>query len=143
MFPVSPLGVVFLAATAALLLVRRRRRDSILPYPPGPKGYPVLGNVFDVPRDVPVWKAAMTIGGNYSEWIGLVCVFVGLIPVSSDSDVVYLNFLGTDNIILNSNEAISDLLDKRSKIYSDRVRRCRICPHSGPVTLFNYSHTFP
>ena len=38
-----------------------------------------------------------------------------------DSDVVYLNFFGADNIILNSNEAISDLLDKRSVIYSDRV----------------------
>lgn len=119
MFPVSPLGVVFLATTAALLLLRRRRRDSILPYPPGPKGYPVLGNVFDVPRDVPVWKAAMTIGGNYN------------------SDVVYLNFLGTDNIILNSNEAISDLLDKRSKIYSDR-------PHFPMIELVDaYSWALP
>lgn len=41
---------------------------------------------------------------------------------SSDSDVVYLNLFGADHVILNSNEAISDLLDKRSAIYSDRVR---------------------
>ena len=41
---------------------------------------------------------------------------------SSDTDVLYLNVLGADQIILNSNEAISDLLDKRSAIYSDRVR---------------------
>jgi hypothetical protein len=45
-----------------------------------------------------------------------------LISASADTDVVYLNFLGTDNIIINTNEAISDLLDKRSAIYSDRVR---------------------
>ena len=42
--------------------------------------------------------------------------------MSLDSDVVYLNFFGVDNIILNSNEAITDLLDKRSAIYSNRVR---------------------
>lgn len=35
--------------------------------------------------------------------------------------MVYLNLLGADTIVLNSNEAISDLLDKRSAIYSDRV----------------------
>ena len=42
----------------------------------------------------------------------------------ADSDVLYLNLLGADHVILNSSEAISDLLDKRSSIYSDRVRGC-------------------
>lgn len=41
---------------------------------------------------------------------------------SAGSDVLYLNLLGADHVILNSNEAISDLLDKRSALYSDRVR---------------------
>jgi hypothetical protein len=38
-----------------------------------------------------------------------------------DTDILYLRLMGKDTIILNSNEAISDLLDKRSIIYSDRV----------------------
>lgn len=49
-------------------------------------------------------------------------VLVELTSASPDSDMIYLNFLGANNIILNSNEAISDLLDKRSTLYSDRVR---------------------
>jgi len=34
---------------------------------------------------------------------------------------MYLNVLGTDLVVLNSSEAIADLLDKRSAIYSDKV----------------------
>ncbi|KAF9653254.1 CyP450 monooxygenase [Thelephora ganbajun] len=104
MLSISPLGVTLLAVVASLFLVYRRRRNSRWPYPPGPKGYPVIGNVLDVPQGVPLWKAAMSMGEIYN------------------SDVVYLNLLGADQIILNSNEAISDLLDKRSAIYSDRPR---------------------
>jgi hypothetical protein len=59
-------------------------------------------------------------------------VFVGLIPATSDSDVVYLKFLGAEHIILNSNEAITELLDKRSAIYSDRVRYFSNLPRPGP-----------
>lgn len=67
MFSVSPLGGALLAIAASLFLVHRRRRNSRLPCPPGPKGYPVIGNMFDVPPDVPLWKAAMSIGVNYSK----------------------------------------------------------------------------
>ena len=34
---------------------------------------------------------------------------------------MYLNMFGTDVMVLNSSEAIADLLDKRSAIYSDKV----------------------
>ena len=42
-------------------------------------------------------------------------------PIRIDTDILYLNLFGKDVIILNSAKAISDLLDKRSKIYSDKV----------------------
>jgi len=35
--------------------------------------------------------------------------------------VLYLKLLTTDFVVLNSTEAITDLLEKRSNIYSDRV----------------------
>jgi hypothetical protein len=38
-----------------------------------------------------------------------------------DTDILYLQLMGKDAVVLNSNEAISDLLDERSSIYSDRV----------------------
>ena len=41
--------------------------------------------------------------------------------------------MGKDAVVLNSNEAISDLLDKRSSIYSDRVS-------DTDIFTFGYSH---
>ena len=41
--------------------------------------------------------------------------------LSEDSDVVYLRLVTKDFVILNSSQAISDLVEKRSDIYSDRV----------------------
>ncbi|CCO33923.1 O-methylsterigmatocystin oxidoreductase Short=OMST oxidoreductase [Rhizoctonia solani AG-1 IB] len=38
-----------------------------------------------------------------------------------DSDVIYLNLIGQPLVILNSARAASDLLEKRSSIYSDRI----------------------
>ena len=45
-----------------------------------------------------------------------------LIPYASvvDSDIIRLNVLGSNIIILNSAEAVTDLLEKRSLNYSDR-----------------------
>ena len=41
----------------------------------------------------------------------------------SDTDVLYMRLFSKHLIVLNSSEAISDLLEKRSNIYSDRVSR--------------------
>ena len=35
-------------------------------------------------------------------------------------DVIYLNLMGKSLVVLNSEEAARELLDKRSAIYSDR-----------------------
>jgi hypothetical protein len=50
---------------------------------------------------------------NY--WRRLTQTFAG-------SDVIYLNILGQGIIILDSSEAIMDLLERRSSIYSDRPK---------------------
>ena len=52
---------------------------------------------------------------------------------------MYLNMLGTNIVVLNSSEAIADLLDKRSAIYSDKV------PYTRPIRLEAYAtvHSFP
>jgi len=49
----------------ALLLVistyvQKRKNSAGLPYPPGPPGYPVIGNILDIPKEAP-WE-------QYDEW---------------------------------------------------------------------------
>ncbi|KAF9445841.1 cytochrome P450 [Macrolepiota fuliginosa MF-IS2] len=71
-------------------------------YPPGPRRYPILGNLFDIPKTHAYKKFA-----QYSKDL--------------DSDIIYLDAAGTPFIILNSLEASVELLDKRSIRYSSRT----------------------
>lgn len=51
------------AYIAVLQLIKaraRKRNPNGLPLPPGPKGYPIIGNLFDFPIDKP-WL-------TYHEW---------------------------------------------------------------------------
>ena len=48
------------------------------------------------------------------------CLGLNLVIYSLGSDILRLNVLGNNIIILNSLEATTDLLEKRSTIYSDR-----------------------
>jgi len=47
-----------------LALVWRQKR-STLPYPPGPKGYPILGNVLDLTMGVPLWEDITSLANRY------------------------------------------------------------------------------
>ncbi|KAJ7764873.1 cytochrome P450 [Mycena metata] len=89
--------------TTLLYAIRwgRNKRFHQLPLPPGPKKLPIIGNLLDIPADLP-WEA-------YQQW-------------SKDfkSDIIHLNVVGTSIIVLSSMEVIKDLLDRRSALYSDR-----------------------
>ena len=63
MFDVLVLYALLLCV-GILSLVRKWKRPT-LPYPPGPKGYPILGNVLDLPMGVPVWESFMSLANNY------------------------------------------------------------------------------
>ena len=45
----------------------------------------------------------------------------------TETGVVYFNMFGTDLVVLNSSKVITDLMDKRSAIYSDKVS-CHCVP---------------
>ncbi|KAJ3870814.1 cytochrome P450 [Lentinula edodes] len=72
-----------------------------LPLPPGPRKLPLLGNTLDMPA-----TDQHIIFSQWAEQYG--------------SDILHLKVAGGDYIILNSYEAVIDLLDKRSAIYSSR-----------------------
>ncbi|KAJ3504195.1 hypothetical protein NMY22_g18005 [Coprinellus aureogranulatus] len=72
-----------------------------LPLPPGPKGLPLVGNLYDVPATFP-WEHYVQWGKEYN------------------SDLIYLNVAGNSIVVVNSHKAAMDLFEKRSSIYSSR-----------------------
>ncbi|KAH9160855.1 hypothetical protein EDB89DRAFT_1811985, partial [Lactarius sanguifluus] len=72
-----------------------------LPYPPGPKRLPIVGNLFSMPS-----REEWITYRKWSEQLG--------------SDVIHADVMGSHIVIINSMKAANELLEKRSSIYSDR-----------------------
>ncbi|KAJ3995887.1 cytochrome P450 [Lentinula boryana] len=102
---ISTLNLILISTLTLGILVlwtyRNRGSRKNLPLPPGPKKLPLLGNSLDMPSTFH-WI-------TFSKW-----------GDQFNSDILHLKVAGVDYIILNSYEAITDLLDKRSSIYSSR-----------------------
>ncbi|KAF9553649.1 cytochrome P450 [Agrocybe pediades] len=76
------------------------RTSTPLPYPPGPKPKPLIGNMFEMLQpDVP--RAFAKLGKQYGS-------------------IVHLRVMGQHFVVLNSFEDAEELLEKRAGIYSDR-----------------------
>ncbi|KAF8551808.1 cytochrome P450 [Imleria badia] len=91
-----------LCATLALDLVRRWCRDTreaplACPLPPGPPGLPFVGNVIGINTEAPPFFCVLCAG-----------------------DLVYTRLLGKHILIVSSEKIAKDLLEYRSKNYSDR-----------------------
>ncbi|KAH9174717.1 cytochrome P450 [Lactarius sanguifluus] len=92
--------VVALAFLAFSTLYSRGKQKK-LPFPPGPKRLPVVGNLFDMPAGSD-WI-------TYTRWGKLY-----------GSDVLHVDVVGMHIVVLNSVKAANELLEKRSSVYSDR-----------------------
>ncbi|KAJ3514436.1 hypothetical protein NLJ89_g2382 [Agrocybe chaxingu] len=94
-------SLYFIAIGLCVVILWRNLKKSP-PRPPSPPGaYPLLGHVFQVTKDL--WIPFTAWKEKYGP-------------------VLYLNILGQPMIVLNTHKAATDLLDRRSAIYSDRPR---------------------
>lgn len=88
-----------LICTLIALLVRRYLTRR-LPFPPGPPALPILGNAGDIPA-----------GHQWVEFARLSKIY---------GPVMHLSVLTHHIVVLDSLQAVTDLLDGRGNIYSDR-----------------------
>ncbi|OSX59347.1 hypothetical protein POSPLADRAFT_1150256 [Postia placenta MAD-698-R-SB12] len=85
---------------ALLFVVYRGRQSARGPLPPGPRGWPLVGNVFDMPS-TNEWNTYMSWGEKWG-------------------DIVSVTLFGQHIVILNSVQHAYDMFEKKSNIYSDR-----------------------
>ncbi|KAG5649957.1 hypothetical protein H0H81_001313 [Sphagnurus paluster] len=98
-------------AVVVLRLIAQKIRNHSLP--PGPDGLPIVGNMFDMPKDYE-WEH----WAKHRELYG---------PIST------VNVLSTRVIIINDLQTAIDLLETRSSIYSNRPT----FPFAGEIVGWN------
>ena len=96
----------------------KKRNPAGLPYPPGPKGYPIIGNLFDIPNAF-IYKRFRELSRELSEYRDLL-LHRSDKSLRVDSDIIHLQVFSFHLIVCNTRGVADDLLDKRSSIYSDR-----------------------
>lgn len=116
-------AALIVAANAVFFLLIRRPRN----FPPGPPGFPGLGNLFRINKSIP----ALT----YSAWAH---------KYGQDRPLGVK--IGANNIVvLNSARMVRDLFERRGAIYSDRPRpngedeKWKFQTHQVPASLFHDS----
>jgi hypothetical protein len=110
------------AASFCLILYLYVKRSGIqrLPLPPGPKKIPVIGNLLNMPtsfgwKTYHKWCKELSVSSrSYTSMRSL--IYMTLL----DTDILHLNVFGASIIILDTPEVATELLERRSSIYSGR-----------------------
>ncbi|KAI0693296.1 cytochrome P450 [Cerioporus squamosus] len=118
--PTWALLLTILVISYAISLARWHRRSGGRPLPPGPKSWPFLGNFSHMTKPE-LWRAHDELCHNYGE-------------------LVYLSVMGKDLLILGSSRVVSDLLEKRSALTSDKPQSplISLSGQDGNIALMPY-----
>ncbi|KAI5115729.1 hypothetical protein M0805_006793 [Coniferiporia weirii] len=79
-----------------------KRNIKRLPYPPGPKGFPLIGNIFNMPSTDKLEQVR--------EW------------AQQHGDLTFLKAMGSTYLLVNTYNAAVELFEKRGHNYSSRPR---------------------
>ncbi|KAG1753727.1 cytochrome P450 [Suillus paluster] len=91
---------ICLAGVGVYLVKQAFTKKNPAPYPPGPPGWPLVGNISDTPH-IKHWLTFAEWGKKYG-------------------DISHIEVLGQHTIVLNSVRVAMEMLDEKSSVYSDR-----------------------
>ncbi|KAG1748494.1 cytochrome P450 [Suillus paluster] len=109
---VLPISFVFIIVLGRRFIENRQNKPSL---PPGPAPLPLLGNILSINTKEP-WL-------TYTQWH------------AAYGDLVFVRVLDQEAVVINSQRVAEALLDKRSRIYSDR-------PYVATIEPFGFSINF-
>ena len=108
--------LVIVTSLAAFWAIRDCQRRRRLPYPPGPRPLPLIGNLLDIPKEFS-WLTFTELSKKH----GMIYIAgKGLLTEQMTGDVLSFHVFGKVIVILNSIKTAKDLLESRGDIYSDR-----------------------
>lgn len=109
--------------------LNRSRKGKL---PPGPRGLPFFGNLFQLSMDA--WVIFTEWKYKYGKFLYVCYVLMTL--KTNAGDLVYISAAGQDFLILNSHKVAADLLDRRAAIYSDRPRLIGTCAVYNIIIIY-------
>ena len=108
--------LVLISSLVAFLAIRDYQRRKGLPYPPGPRPLPLIGNLFDIPREYS-WLSYTQLSKKH----GMVYFAIRRrLTEGMTGDILSFRAFGQVIVVLNSIKVNKDLLERRPDIYSDR-----------------------
>jgi cytochrome P450 len=112
------LDLLCLTGVGVYLIKRVVIKKNPTPYPPGPRGWPLIGNILDMPRVKP-WLTFTEWGKKYG-------------------DITHIEVLGRHIIVLSSVKTAMEMMDSKSTLYSDRP----VLPMAGELVGWKDSLPF-
>ncbi len=95
--------------------VRKNGRTKGLPLPSGPKRWPIVGNLFNLPSGK-TWLVYDELFKKH----GLLVAHLSELNSSFLGDIISFELLGQRIVVLGSTKRTNDLFGKRSTVYSGR-----------------------